>query len=211
MSLAMRVVDSPALSRLGLESAGVSLTPEEFDAITDHDEDYNYELIHGVLVVSPLAGPEERSPNELLGYWLNRYRFECPTGAALIDTLYEEYLPTSGNRRRADRVIWSVVNGRPQDPKVDLPAIAIEFRSAGRAAWRRDYLEKRDEYLSAGIIEYWVVDRFARTLTAFTLRDGQPTEVVVEEGDIYRTALLPGFELPLAELLAAADRWSGSA
>jgi len=32
-------------------------------------------------------------------------------------------------------------------------------------------------------------------------------ELVVAEQETYQTPLLPGFELPLARLLAVADRW----
>lgn len=52
---------------LGLEHAGMLMLPEEFDAIEDYDENYTYELIHGVLVVNPIPSAEETGPNELLG------------------------------------------------------------------------------------------------------------------------------------------------
>jgi hypothetical protein len=32
-------------------------------------------------------------------------------------------------------------------------------------------------------------------------------EVVIAEGETYQTPLLPGFELPLSDLLDAADAW----
>jgi Uma2 family endonuclease len=88
-------------------------------------------------------------------------------------------------------------------PNADVPTIVVEFVSPGKAAWRRDYIEKRDEYLEAGVLEYWVIDRFCRQLTVYSLHAGKPTERVVNEPEIYRPELLPGFELPLA----AADRW----
>lgn len=204
----MSAVESAAIPRLGLASAGLSMTAEEFDAALDYDGNYNYELIHGVLVVSPLAGEMERAPNEILGYLLNRYRFEHPSGNALIDTVFEQYLKTAGNRRRADRVVWTMIGNERPDPRTDFPSIAIEFVSSGKAAWRRDYVEKRDEYLSGGILEYWVIDRFRRCLTAYSKRGEKIVERVVNEGEIHHSDLLPGFELPLAELLAAADRWN---
>ncbi len=40
---------------LGLESAGILMSPDEFDAAADYDESFRYELIHGVLVVTPMA------------------------------------------------------------------------------------------------------------------------------------------------------------
>ena len=81
--------------------------------------------------------------------------------------------------------------------------------SPRRRDWIRDDEEKWVEYLAAGVREYWVIDRFRRTLTAFK---GQPegiAPVVVKEGEVYQTDPLPGFELLLARLLATADRWAG--
>src|SRR5208337_602516 len=40
------------------------------------------------------------------------------------------------------------------------------FVSEGKRNRPRDYHEKRTEYLAAGVREYWINDRFARTLTA---------------------------------------------
>src|SRR5439155_12659600 len=59
---------------LGPETAGLLMTPEEFDAIEEYDEDYRYELVNGVLVVTPVPLAEETGPNELLGYLLLGYQ-----------------------------------------------------------------------------------------------------------------------------------------
>src|SRR5439155_11362148 len=128
-----------------------------------------------------------------------------PEGACLVDTLFEEYLQTRSNRRRADRVIWAAHAGIRPIPNTDVPTIVVEFVSTGKAAWRRDYIEKRDEYLEAGVLEYWVIDRFRRVLAVYSLQGGQPSEHIVRDDEVYQTALLPGFELPLGTLLAAAD------
>jgi len=75
--------------RLDFESAGRLLTPEEFDAVADYDELYRYELIHGVLVVTPIPSEAEVGPNEHLGRWLLNYREDHPLGKSLDDTLPE--------------------------------------------------------------------------------------------------------------------------
>jgi Uma2 family endonuclease len=184
------------------------MTPDEFDAVVDYDDSVNYELINGVLVVTPMASRSERSPNELLGNWLFVYKQNHSAGGCLVETVFEEYLRTRSNRRRADRVIW-VAHGKSRpNPQIDIPTIVVEFVSAGKAAWQRDYVEKRDEYLEAGVVEYWVIDRFRRLLTVYSHQAGQPSERIIHENEVYHASLLPGFELPLAELLAAADRWS---
>ena len=83
----------------------------------------------------------------------------------------------------------------------------VEFVSEGRRNWKRDYVTKRDEYLSAGVSEYWVIDRFQRSLTVFRLLHQTVSEQIVRGSETYRPDLLPGFELSLSRLLSLADWW----
>ncbi len=197
---------APPRMVLGPELAGVFLTPEEFDSIEEADRDYRYELINGRLIVSPPPLEAERGPNEELGRRLLNYRDSHPQGSALDDTLPEQTVVSRRNRRRADRVIW-IGLGRQPDPQRDLPSIVAESVSESKRDWQRDYQEKRQEYQEIDIGEYWIFDRFRRTLTVYRGSRHAPEELIVHEGETYRTPLLPGFELPLAELLAVADRW----
>ena len=190
---------------LGLESAGLLMTPEEFDAIEEYDENYTYELVNGVLVVNPIPLPQETGPNELLGHWLLDYQNHHPQGSTLDYTLPQQYVRTPTSRRLADRVIWTGL-GRMPNRRRDLPSIAVEFVSAGSRNWRRDYVDKRQEYMEVGIAQYWIVDRFQRTMTVIHNKPSGQEEQVVSENEIYQSSLLPGFELPLAKLLEAADR-----
>jgi Uma2 family endonuclease len=188
---------------LGPELAGTLMTPQEFDAVEDCDDQWVYELIKGVLVVSPPPLEAERGPNEMLGHWLISYREYRRRGKMLDGTLPEQYVRTRGSRRRADRVIWAGL-GRQPNVRKDRPTIVVEFVSAGKRSRRRDYLEKRKEYLAAGILEYWIVDRFRRIMTVY--RPRKP-EQIIQENEIYRPELLPGFVLSLSHLLAVADQW----
>jgi Uma2 family endonuclease len=193
------------VTRLGPESAGLSLSREEFLAIDDYDELFRYELIHGIVVVSPYPGPGERGPNGRLDQWLWNYHDNHPQGKSLDDTLQEQAIDTGACIRRVDRVIW-VGLGRQPVPMQDVPAIVIELVSNTRRDRKRDYEEKRAEYAAIGVREYWVIDRFHRTLT---ICRGDEVTRVVKENETYETPLLPGFQLPLGELLKVADRWSG--
>jgi Uma2 family endonuclease len=190
------------------EMAGTFMTPEEFDSVDDCDELYKYELVHGVLVVSPPPSVGERGPNQILGHLLLRYQEEHPQGSALDHTLPESYVRTPDSRRRADRSIWAGL-GRTPDERRDTPTIAVEFVSIGKRDRERDYVIKREEYLASGIQEYWIIDRFARRMTVIRQGEttgGEPTEIVVPEDGSYETPLLPGFTLPLARLLSEADK-----
>jgi len=201
-------IEQPETTRLvlGPDLAGTLMTPGEFHDADEVDEDFRYELIHGVLVVTPPPLEEERGPNEELGVLLHLYRMQHPQGSALDDTLSEQHVSTHDSSRRADRVIWAGL-GRAPNPRKDLPTIVVEFVSEGKRNRLRDYHEKRAEYLAAGVREYWIIDRFARTLTA--CRSDRPDVEIPHDGT-YQTPLLPGFDLPLARLLAVADRWKAS-
>ncbi len=196
-------------ARFGRHSNGMLMSPEEFDAATDFDELYAYELIHGVLIVSPPPGESERDPNDELGSLLRAYKSSHPSGSALDKTIPEQYIRLADSRRRADRVIWAGL-GRVPDPQTDVPAIVAEFVSRRLRDRVRDYEVKRREYEAIGVLEYWVIDRFQRIMTVFRGRPGpgEPAEQIINENEVYRTTLLPGFELPLARLLKMADDWA---
>jgi Uma2 family endonuclease len=194
-------------TRVDRRSNGMLMTADEYDAIDSWDERYRYELVHGVLIVSPPPSIGERSPNDYLGHLLWSYRESHADGAALDDTAPEQEIRIGENRRRADRAIWVGLD-RPVDPVADVPAIAVEFVSDSSRDRHRDFVEKRREYAAAGVKEYWVIDRFRREMTVLR---GADENVRVAENEIYQTPLLPGFELPLAVLLAKADQYAAPA
>ncbi|MBA3311703.1 MAG: Uma2 family endonuclease [Planctomycetaceae bacterium] len=194
---------TPAL-RLDRESNGMLMTSDEFDAIEDVEPGRRYELIRGVVIVTPPPDEGQRGPNDELGYLLRDYRDAHPEGSALDDTLPENYIRVEDDWRIAERALWCGLGRRP-DAREDVPTIAVEFVSAGGRNRRRDYVEKRRQYLRRGVKEYWIIDRFRRRMTVVFADDA---ERVVTETETYATPFLPGFELPLAKLLAVADRWS---
>jgi Uma2 family endonuclease len=200
----MRAASPKAKLVLGPELNGMVMTPEEFDAVEEYDDLYRYELIHGVLVVNPIPSAQETGPNDELGHLLRSYRDLHAQGSALDLTLPEQYVRTRDSRRRADRLIWAGL-GRIPDWRYELPTIAVEFVSAGSRARQRDYVEKRQEYMELRISEYWIIDRFRRIMTVVRNEPKGPKEIIIRENETYTTPLLPGFELPLARLLAVAD------
>jgi Uma2 family endonuclease len=193
---------------LDQNSNGMLMSLDEFDAITidDCDRRFRYELLHGVIIVSPPPSDGEVAANDDLGHLLRKYQ-ESPEGKALDASLYEREVITNVGVRRVDRAIWTGF-GRQIHSKLDLPTIVVEFVSPGKKAWLRDYEQKRGEYLDVGCKEYWVIDRFRRTMTVYFPPPAEPSERVVTETEIYTTPLLPGFELPLARLLKLADRFA---
>jgi Uma2 family endonuclease len=199
-----------AVAPLGPRDAGMPMTLKEFDD-AEYEEGYRYELIHGVLVVTPPPLEAERDPNEELGYWLRRYRDTHPQGDALDLTLPEHNIAVGPHNRRCDRAVWVGLGKLPgtRGPiaKRDIPSIVVEFPSSRPADQRRDYDEKREEYRDAGVKEYWIIDRFRRTMTVYSWRGKRWAKKTVDEKATYTTGLLPGFEMELAKLLAVSDKY----
>ena len=191
--------------RLGPRSAGLLLTPAEFDRAR-FQKGWRYELINGVFVVAPTPSRQERGPNQTLGRWLENHQESHPQGSALDAILPEEEIQTKQNRRRVDRAIWAGLGRDPEEGEA--PTIAVEFVSKGKVNQHRDYIAKRAEFREVGVREYWVVDRFRRTLTVYRSTGDSEEEVRVAEDQMYESPLLPGFVLVLKPLLALADRWA---
>jgi Uma2 family endonuclease len=192
-------------TKIGAESNGLVMTPQQFDR-AEFEEWWRFELINGVLVVSPIPSEQEIDPNDQLGFLLRYYKRYHPKGSCLNLTLPEWTVRVGNNRRRPDRCIWAGLARHPK--KNELPTIIVEFVSARKRDRDRDFKSKRVEYLRARIKEYWVIDRFDRCMVVFTRQFGRNKRHVVLENEIYTTPLLEGFELPLAELLTVVDVWA---
>jgi Uma2 family endonuclease len=199
----MATAETQAL-RLDAHSNGMLLSPWEFD-MADFEPGWRYELVYGVLIVNPAPLLEERDPNEELGRWLRNYQESHPNGSSLDFTVSEQTVHIGSHRRRVDRAIWAGLGRLPE--KNESPTIAVEFVSEGKRNQQRDYQIKREEYRTAGVREYWVVDRFQHTLTVHYFSRSKIISQSYSREQIYTTPLLPGFELSLAKLFELADRW----
>jgi Uma2 family endonuclease len=195
--------------RLGPGLAGVHLTPDEFDRARA-TRGYRYELIGGVVVVSPHPRNDEVVPNQYLGHLLYRYEEEHALGKVLDVSLPEQTIPFGDDRRLIARAIWTCL-GRTPDLETDVPTIAVDFVSRAKRDFLQDFIQKRDEYLKLGVREYWIIDRHRRTMNVHRGEGDRVTTKAIVEAETHRTDLLPGFVLPLAELLKLADDWAPAA
>lgn len=202
------IVKLPPPRRLDADSSGLRMSAKEFLAVKDWDPTFRYELFNGVVVVNAAASLQEGDPNEELGYLLRRYAEDHPKGIALYATCYERDVRIDEtNVRRADRCVW-LTREEDFEPDATPPDIAIEFVSPGRRNAVRDYIFKKMDYQKIGVREYWIIDRFKRTMTVHYLPPADLETRIVTEKESYSTPLLPGFKLPLKRILQKADRWA---
>ena len=129
------------VARIGPGSAGILMSPEVFDAIEEYDEDYRYELIHRVLIVTPIPSVEEASPNETLGGLLFLYHEQHPLGSA------RHVL----GRRHANRVRGN----QPRDHRDPRPTILATSLQSGAGRQLADRPRRRPTLVRRSLRGAW--------------------------------------------------------
>jgi Uma2 family endonuclease len=87
----------------------------------------------------------------------------------------------------------------PEGYLLTIPELVVEVRSKNDSQPEID--EKVRDYLAAGVVLVWVADPAARTVTAH--RAGQPAVVFGPTDALTADPVIPGFSVPVAELLPA--------
>jgi Uma2 family endonuclease len=85
--------------------------------------------------------------------------------------------------------------------------LVIEVVSEGEVNWKRDHVEKRDEYAAAGISEYWIVDPQEKAISVLALSDKHYREHgTFRVGDSATSVLLDGFACAVQDVFAKCDQ-----
>jgi Uma2 family endonuclease len=84
-----------------------------------------------------------------------------------------------------------------------IPEVVVEIISPGSE--RRDYEEKREEYLELGVREYWIIDSNRQEMLVHRRRGQRWVEQLVRPPEVYTTRVLPGLAVDLTPVVAAAD------
>jgi Uma2 family endonuclease len=186
----------------GMAGSATKLTYEDFALFRDDGK--RHELIDGEHFVTPSPATRHQAiARNLTGLLFAFLRgrdagaiFPAPYDVVLTphDVVEPDLLFVSVARRAI--VTEANVQGAPD--------LAVEILSP--ASRRLDEILKRDLYDRAGVVEYWVVDPDAETVKVFRRGDGdafdRPQLLLRDHGDVLTTPLLPGLELPLAEIFA---------
>jgi Uma2 family endonuclease len=170
--------------------AGLTMTADEYLALGETRE--RYELVHGVVLMSPSPLPIHsliamRIQQQLLGY-------ADRTGAAILfadtDVRFDEatvYRPDI-SVYRTGRIAPTV------DRLVVAPDLVVEVLSPSNRGL--DLITKKKDYERFGVGEYWVVDPANAGLRVWR-RSGQAYQEAVATGDAVESSAIPGFVLDL--------------
>lgn len=171
------------------------------------EDGYLYELARGYLIVSEVANLPHGRQVAFIRDRLGHYHVENPSALyEILGTMECKLLiPAWDSERHPDIAVYlSPPRGRKDRTlwRGWIPELVIEVVS--ESSRDRDYTEKRDEYWTLGVKEYWIVD--AKLKQVLVLRRGrsQWTEKKLGEDGVVETKLLPGFQMPCRPVFAAA-------
>ena len=197
--------DAPPRRTIGPADHGRAMTLDEFEA-ADSTGGWLYELARGIVVVTEVPGIHH-------GRIVNRI--------TELFVLYNVAHPGIINYRAGGGECRLRLAGMQSDRHPD-QAIYLDPEPEGPNPWRRwcpdlivevvsesgedrDYVEKREEYLRAGVREYWILDPKLRRLLVLRRQNDIWEEVVVAADDTYRCELLPGLEVRPVDLIGPAE------
>lgn len=189
---------SQVLLKIGPHDAGRRLSVDEFDAC-ETETGYLYELSRGVVSVTEVPKPAhmflvQAILEQLLAYKSRRkirdFHFGTGSECKLI-------IPSHQSERHPDLAVYLTLPPTQNRGvwKRWIPELVIEVVSPGSE--QRDYIEKREEYLDAGISEYWIVNSKTRQLLVLERVDNLWRESTFSPPMSYRSQLLADFELDL--------------
>jgi Uma2 family endonuclease len=161
------------------------------------------EYSHGWIEVLPMPSVVHQLLVRKLFRLIERYLEQEAWGEVLFAPVSVQLWP--GKYREPDLVIISHDHLQRITPQYLVGAdLVIEVISPDDRD--RDTVRKRREYAQAAIPEYWLVDPAARTVTVLVLDGNQYGEHgVFATGDQASSRLLPGFQVDVSALFAAAE------
>jgi Uma2 family endonuclease len=161
------------------------------------------EFSHGYIEVLPM--PTES--HQLIVLFLYRTLLSFVQNAALGIVLVAPMRVRlrSGKYREPDIIFLLVEHAkRRHELYWDTPDLVMEVVSKENR--QHDLEIKRREYAQAGIPEYWIVDPEEERITVLALKERRYLQQgVYSRGEIVRSVFLPGFEVGVDEVWAAAE------
>jgi Uma2 family endonuclease len=186
--------------RMRNPNPAVKLTYEDF--VLFPDDGTRHELIDGEHFVTPSPNTKHQ---RLVGtlFWMIRSYLELhPIGQVFIspyDIVFSDFdvvepdLLYLSNARAAEVLTPLHAKG--------VPELVVEIASEGTR--KRDETIKRLLYQRSGVTEYWVVDPEIDVIRVYRREGdtfGRAIELSREASDVLTTSLLPGLEMPLANI-----------
>jgi Uma2 family endonuclease len=184
----------PALRKTGF--TGLRLTAEEYFALPD--DGFKYELIDGVVVMSPSPTTKHQRVAGILFGELYAHIRKNRLGLLLFET--DVRLPPRIAGRdlvyRPEIVFIAAARVPQIRERIDItPDLVVEIISPESRSL--DSEAKYADYERTGVGEYWLIDPLEERMSFFQLDQGRYREAAVS-GDSYASHAVPGFVIDLS-------------
>jgi Uma2 family endonuclease len=160
-----------------------------------------YEIIQGVLYMSPSPNSFHQEANALFVHYLIVHIKQTGLGRVFPAPYDVELAP--GNVLQPDVTVVLKANEERIKPGklVGAPDLVVEIASPGTASY--DRREKQDAYASAGVPEYWIADPAAKTIEVLVLEQGAYKQKgVFEDQNLLQSQILPELPIKVAQFFA---------
>ncbi|MBY0515227.1 MAG: Uma2 family endonuclease [Gemmataceae bacterium] len=192
--------------KLGPLDHGRRMTLKTFE-FAEVEEGCVAELARGYVIMSEVPNYSHAALVGDLRDHLGRYRLDHPgtvhrilegsSGKLVIPDWESERHPDVAVYLAAPKGRWNRTMWRTWVPELAIEVVSESSRD-------RDYTEKRDEYRTLGVKEYWIVDAGVQRILVLRRGRSQWTEKALGPADVIETKLLPGFKLPCKAVFDAA-------
>jgi Uma2 family endonuclease len=183
----------------GRPSGGVALPPDREWTVTDlealPDDGFRYELLDGMLLVTPAPVPVHQ---RVIGKLYRLLAASCPASMeAFVAPL--DWQPDLRTSLEPDLLVVRNEDVGPKNIQAPL-VLAVEVLSP--TTRRKDRLLKRSRYEEGGVASYWIVDPEEPSLLVLDLVDGHYVTTVEVTGDERADLIIPfGIQVTPAELI----------
>jgi Uma2 family endonuclease len=192
--------------RVGAQYCGLRMTADEFLQI--QDDGCFYELIDGVVVMSPSPSLEHQAVTMEVATQISLHLREHPVGRVFPETdVHLGTGPTGGDLVYRPEVMF--VRSQRLGPETrekffGAPDLVVEVISKGSR--RFDTETKKRDYERFGVHEYWLIDPARNSMTFYRLEGGRFVELS-PTGVTFASQAVPGFVLDVARVRETFKPW----